>query len=89
MSTVFIVLQANEETRPIVEAISIDNPEAVVKREPAMIKIDAPGRLVIRKETVEEQIGRQFDLQELQINLVTLSGNVYEDEDSFTLTWNE
>ncbi|HHK4245173.1 TPA: MmoB/DmpM family protein [Pseudomonas aeruginosa] len=87
MSTVFIALQANEETRPIIDAIEIDNPEAVVNREPAMVKIDAPGRLVVRRSTIEEQIGRDFDLQELQINLITLSGNVDEDEDTLTLTW--
>lgn len=89
MSTVFIALQANEDTRPIIEAIEIDNPNAVVNREPAMVKINAPGRLVIRKDTIEEQLGRSYDLQELQINLITLSGNVDEDEDTLTLTWNE
>ncbi|MCK9984188.1 MAG: phenol/toluene 2-monooxygenase (NADH) P2/A2 [Azoarcus sp.] len=89
MSTVFIALQANEETRPIIEAIEIDNPLAVVNRQPAMVKIDAPNRLVIRKETIEEQIGREFDLQELHINLITLGGNVTEDDDSLTLSWAE
>lgn len=89
MSTVFIAFQANEETRPIIEAIEIDNPQAVVHREPAMVKIDAPGRLVVRRETVEEQLGRSFDLQEMQINLITLSGNLDEDDDTFTLTWND
>jgi phenol hydroxylase P2 protein len=88
MSTVFIALQANEETRPIIEAIEIDNPKAVVNRQPAMVKIDAPDHLVIRRETIEEQLGRAYDLQELQINLITLSGNVDEDEDTLTLTWN-
>lgn len=87
MSIVFIALQANEETRPIIEAIEIDNPEAVVSREPAMVKINAEGRLVIRRETIEEQMGREFDMQELNINLITLSGNVDEDEDALTLTW--
>ncbi|ACO79239.1 Multi-component phenol hydoxylase, activator subunit; LapM [Azotobacter vinelandii CA] len=89
MSTVFIALQANEETRPIIEAIASDNPLALVHREPAMVKIDAPNRLVIRKESIEERIGRRYDLQELQINLITLSGNVDEDDDSLTLTWND
>ena len=89
MSTVFIALQANEETRPIIDAIEIDNPNAVVHRQPAMVKIDAPNRLVIRRETIEEQIGREFDLQELHINLITLGGNVSEDEDSLTLSWAE
>lgn len=88
MSTVFIALQANEETRPIIDAIMQDNPAAIVNREPAMVKIDAPDSMIIRRETIEEHMGRAYDLQELQINLITLSGNVDEDEDSFTLRWN-
>ena len=88
MSTVFIALQANEETRPIIDAIMQDNPAAIVNREPAMVKIDAPGSMTIRRETIEEHMGRAYDLQELQVNLITLSGNVDEDEDSFTLRWN-
>ena len=89
MATVFFALQTNEDTRPIIDAIVIDNPLAVVNRDPAMVKINAPGRLVIRRETIEEQIGRDYDLQELQINLISLSGYVDETEDSLTLYWNE
>ena len=88
MSTVFIAFQANEETRPIIEAILIDNPEAQSEDQPAMVKVSAPDRLTINRATVEEQIGRQFDLQELHINLITLSGHVDDDDDSLTLSWN-
>lgn len=88
MSTVFIALQTNEETRPIIDAILIDNPHAVVNRDPAMVKINAEGRLDIRRETIEEQLGRAYDLQELQVNLITLSGHVDETEDTFSLFWN-
>ena len=88
MSTVFIALQANEETRPIIEAIEIDNPQAVGNRQPAMVKIDAQGQLVIRKSTIEEQLGRDFDLQELHINLISLTGHVDETDDELTLSWN-
>jgi len=87
MSNVFIAFQANEESRPLVEAIVADNPEAKVVYSPGLVKIDAPGRLVIRRETVEEIIGRPYDLQQLQINLVTLSGNLEEDDDEFSLSW--
>lgn len=88
MSNVFIVLQANEETRALVEAIQLDNPHAVVVRQPAMIKIDAPDRMEVRRATIEELLGRSFDLQELHINLVTLAGHVNEDDDTLTLSWN-
>ncbi|HQQ68805.1 MAG TPA: MmoB/DmpM family protein [Alicycliphilus sp.] len=89
MSTVFLALQANEETRPVIDAIQVDNPHAQVEHQPAMVRITAPQHLIVRRETIEEQIGRSYDLQELQINLITLSGNVDEDEDQFSLRWNE
>ena len=88
MSNVFIAFQTNEETRCIVEAIVEDNPEALVNVQPAMVKIAVPNRMVIRRSTVEEKIGRDFDLQELQLHLITMSGHVDETEETFTLCWN-
>jgi phenol hydroxylase P2 protein len=82
---VFIALQNNEEARPIIEAIMEDNPNAVANYTPGMVKIDCEGRLVVKRETVEEKIGREFDLQEMHINLISLSGNVDEEEDEFVL----
>ena len=87
MSNVFIAFQSNEDSRPLVDPIVADNPEAQVVYSPGLVKIDAPGRLVIKRETIEEQIGRPYDLQQLHINLVTLSGNIDEDDDQFTLSW--
>lgn len=84
---VFIALQNNADAQPIIEAIMEDNGEAVVNETPGMVKIDAPGRLVIRRETVEEKCGREFDLQELHINLISLGGNIDEDDDEFVLSW--
>jgi len=87
MSTVFIAFQTNEDTRPIVESILADNPHAVLDEQPAMVKINAEDKLVIRRESIEERIGRDFDLQELQVNLITISGHLDEDDDTFTLAW--
>lgn len=82
---VFIAFQNNEEARPIIEAILEDNPDAVANYSPGMVKIDCEGRLVVKRETIEEKIGREFDLQEMHINLISLSGNVDEEEDEFVL----
>lgn len=87
MSTVFIAFQTNDETRSIIDAVLADNPHAVLDVQPAMTKINAEGRLVIKRESIEERLGRPFDLQELQVNLITLSGNLDEDDDQFTLAW--
>jgi len=88
MSNAFIAFQKNDESRCIVEAIIEDNPGAMVVDQPSMVKIDVPNRLVIKRETVEEKIGRSFDLQELQLHLITISGHLDETDDEFTLNWN-
>lgn len=84
---VFLILQDNEESRPIVEAVAQDNSDASIRYEPGMVRIEAPGRLAINRATVSELCGREWDVQELHINLVSLSGNLDEDDDSFVLAW--
>lgn len=87
MSNVFIAFQANEDSRPVVDAICADNPGAVVTHAPGLVKIDAPGSLTIRRDSIEAQTGRSFDLQQIHINLISLSGYVDEDDDQLTLSW--
>lgn len=87
MSNIFIAFQANEESRPVVEAIVADNPGAVVTHPTGLTKIDVPDRLTIRRETIEEITGRPYDLQQIHVNLVTLSGHIDEDDDQLTLSW--
>jgi phenol hydroxylase P2 protein len=84
---VFIALQISESARAIVEAIVADNPEASVSEYPAMVKIDAPGRLTLRRATVESLLGRRWDLQELHLSLISLSGSIEETDDEFSLHW--
>ena len=87
-NNVMLVLQAVEEAKPMIEAISRDNEHAVIETQPAMIKITSPGKLVVKTETMEEIIGREWDPQELQLVLISLAGNVDEDYDHFTIYWN-
>jgi phenol hydroxylase P2 protein len=87
MSNVFIAFQHNEESRPVIDAIVADNPHAVVTHPTGLVKIDAPNRLTIKRETIEEQTGRPYDLQQIHVNLVTLSGHIEEDDDQLTLSW--
>ncbi|QIL78787.1 monooxygenase [Diaphorobacter sp. HDW4A] len=86
-SKVFIAFQDNEESRPVIEAVLADNAEATAAYTPGLVKIDCPERLVIRRERIEENTGQPYNLQQLQINLVTLSGHVDEDDDEFSLSW--
>lgn len=85
---VFISFQTNDETRSIVEAIVADNPDAQVTQYPAMVKVDSPSRLVVKRLTIEDLIGREYDLRELQLNLISISGHIDESDDEFVLHWN-
>lgn len=87
-SKVYLALQDNDTSRYIIEAIEQDNPEATIQYLPAMIRVENLGKLVVRAETVSEKLGQDWDIQELQLNMITLGGNVDEDDDTFTLQWN-
>jgi phenol hydroxylase P2 protein len=86
-ANVSITLQNNDDARGVVEAILADNPGALVAHYPSLTKIDVPGRLVVNRSSVEERIGRTWDVQELQLTLVSMAGNVDEDDDHFILEW--
>jgi phenol hydroxylase P2 protein len=87
-NNVSITLQNTEDARPIIEAIEADNPEATVHHYPAMVKIDCPGRLTINAESVGARLGRDWDPQELHLSMISLSGNIDEDDDHFDISWN-
>lgn len=87
MSKVFIIVQANEEARPIVEALLQDNPHAVAQESPAMVRVEAEGKLTLNRATVEGLTGQPFNIQQLHVNLISISGHIDEDDDYLTVAW--
>lgn len=88
MSTAFIALQDVDEARPIIEAAEKDNDNLVVERAPAMVRLIRDGEVVIRKETVEELTGMEWDPQDIHLVLITVGGNIDESDDYFRVYWN-
>jgi len=87
VSNVSITLQTVGDAAAILEAIVNDNPGAIVHPMPSYVKIDCPNKLVINKASVSERIGREWDVQEIHLSMITLAGNVTEEDDSFSLEW--
>lgn len=87
MSKVYLILQDNDVSRYIVEAVEEDNPQCTVIFQPALMRVEAEGRLVVNRSTVEDKLGRDWDVQELHLNLITLGGNVDEDDEKLELSW--
>ena len=88
MSKVYLALQDNDTSRYIIEAIEEDNPDATIQYLPAMIRVESEKGLIVRAETVSEKLGQEWVIQSLQLNMITLGGNVEEDDDTFRLHWN-
>ncbi|WP_396932095.1 MmoB/DmpM family protein [Mycolicibacterium sp.] len=87
--TVGVDLQASsEDNRRIIEAIERDNPDCTVSNFPGLIKIQNPGRLVVRRETIEQLLGRDWETHEFQMAIVSYYGNIQEwDDDEIVIAW--
>lgn len=87
MAKVYLALQDNDTSRYIVEAVEEDNPNVTIVYQPAMIRMECEDQLVVNRETVEAKLGQEWEIQALHLSLVTLGGNVDEDDDALTLSW--
>lgn len=85
---VSVDIQETEDNRALIEAIEADNEDLVISHIPGLVKLQAPGRLVINRASVEERLGRTWETHEFQLAIVTLAGNISEwDEDRIVLSW--
>ncbi|OIQ79226.1 phenol hydroxylase P2 protein [mine drainage metagenome] len=84
---VSITLQNTDDARPIIAAITDDNPGARVHAMPGIVKIDRDDSLTVRRASVEDRLGRNWDPQEIHLSIVSMAGNLDEDDDYFNLSW--
>jgi phenol/toluene 2-monooxygenase (NADH) P2/A2 len=83
-----IDIQDAEENRGVVDAIKADNPALTIRHLPGLLKLQSAGRIVINRETVEQQIGREWDTGEFQLAIVSYAGNFSEwDDDQIIVSW--
>ena len=81
-------LQDNEQNRRVVEAVQRDNPDLIVRHLPGLVKLQAPGRLVINRATVEELLGQPWETHEFQMAIVTYFGVITDwDDDHIVIRW--
>jgi phenol hydroxylase P2 protein len=81
-------LQDSDDTRMLVDALEADNQDLTIRQMPGLVKIQAPKELVIRRETVEDKMGRPWETHEFQMNIVSYAGNIAEwDDDRIVIKW--
>ncbi|MEJ9077733.1 MmoB/DmpM family protein [Gordonia malaquae] len=83
-----IDLQESDDNRALVDAIRNDNPDLQIRALPGLMKLSAPGRIVINRESVEERLGREWETGEFQLAIVSYTGNFAEwDDDQIIVAW--
>ena len=83
---VFMIFQDTADARPFIDTLEKENPNASINYQPGMVRIEAMGELSMSREGVAEAAGRDVDLQEMHLTLISLSGNIDEDDDHFTIS---
>lgn len=82
-----LTLFHNDDARPIIEAIMADNPGVRVLNMPGVVKLDCDMELVVNRASVEERLGRTWDPQEMHLVIISMAGNLDEDDDRFSVSW--
>ena len=77
------VIRAGDIAEAVAEAAEIDNPgkEILVDDKLAYFRVETDDELVLKRETIEECLGRPFRMQELEVNLSSFAGNIEMDSD--------
>lgn len=79
---------SGEQTMPLIEAITTDNPAAVVSRMPGLVRVQVPTAMTIRRETVESKLGREWETQDFQMSIVSYFGHISDwDDDEIVIKW--
>jgi toluene monooxygenase system protein D len=72
------VVRAGEVAEAVIEAVRLDNPsrDVTVVDHTAYVRVQCADECVIRRETMEETLGRPFLMRELEVNLASFAGQI-------------
>jgi toluene monooxygenase system protein D len=77
------IVRGGEVAEAVVEAAEIDNEgrEVFVEDRKAYIRVACDHELILKRETIEEMLGRSFEMRELEINLSSFAGLIEMGQD--------
>jgi phenol hydroxylase P2 protein len=74
----------------IISAIEEDNEGVVVDDFMVYKKVKAPNRMILKRETVEEHLGADFDMDQVHIYMSSCFGFITDwDEEHLIIEWEE
>jgi toluene monooxygenase system protein D len=78
------VMRAGDLAMAIIEAAKLDNPgkEVFVDDKRAYIRIHTEHEMVLYRETIEEELGRPFKMNDLEVDLSSFAGQIESGDNS-------
>jgi len=72
------IVRAGDMALAIIEAAEIDNPDKkiTVKDMTAYYRISCEHEMILKRETIEECLGKPFEMRELEINMASFAGQI-------------
>ncbi|MBN8441710.1 MAG: MmoB/DmpM family protein [Thauera sp.] len=72
------IMRAGDLALAVIEAARIDNPdkEIFVDDKRAYLRIHAEQEMILRRETIEEELGRPFRMNDLEVDLSSFAGQI-------------
>jgi len=72
------VMRAGDLAMAVIEAAKVDNPgkEIFVDDKRAYIRIHAEQEMILREATIEEELGRPFKMNDLEVDLSSFAGQI-------------
>ena len=85
------ILRSGDVANAAVEAVEIDNPGKEIKIEDklAYIRISIDNECILKRETMEEMLGRPFKMSELEINLSSFAGRIESNSEQTRFYFNK
>ncbi len=87
MSIALLIIQDTDDGRAIVRSIEKDNDNITITNKPAMIQMQREKEIIVKAATIAEELGRDWDIEELQIELVSIGGQIDETDDEMKVFW--
>ena len=78
------VMRSGELAYAVIEAAKLDNPgkEIVVDDKRAYIRIHTEHEMVLHRETIEQELGRPFKMNDLEVDLSSFAGQIESGDNS-------
>ncbi len=72
------VLRQGALAMAVVEAAAVDNPDRIIAIDDkvAYVRISTDGEMILRRSTIEEMLGKPFQMRELEVELSSFSGRI-------------